>query len=96
MYFCMYQIFWGIFCRLNTDTELIVMCTAIEYGGQEEWDFVADNILQGNTRRRELASLACTRSVTQMQRYSTLTKNRDFIGLKLAYGRRNIWQSREI
>ena len=54
--------------RLNTDTELAVMCTAIEYGGYDEWEFLADVLGGGQTRQRELSALACTRNVTQMQR----------------------------
>ena len=58
------------FCvfRLNTDTELAVMCTAIENGGTDEWEFLADVLGGGQTRQRELSALACTRSATQMQR----------------------------
>ena len=58
------------FCifRLNTDTELAVMCTAIEYGGYDEWEFLADVLGGGQTRQRELSALACTRNATQMQR----------------------------
>ena len=53
---------------MNTDTELAVMCTAIENGGSEEWEFLADVLGGGQTRQRELSALACTRSATQMQR----------------------------
>ena len=65
--FAKMKLCWYCF-SLTTDTELAVLCTTIENGGYEEWQYVADVLDVAQTRQRELAALACTRNTTQMQR----------------------------
>ena len=57
--------------RLHPDTELMTMCTAVEHGGEDEWDFLSVFVGGGQDRVRALGALSCTTNVTLMQRLNT-------------------------
>ena len=55
------------FLSLDPDTEQAILCTVVENGDEDDWNTIAAFNPGGDTRLRQLAALACTRSVTQME-----------------------------
>lgn len=57
--------------RINVDLKSTVYCTAIENGGEEEWNFGWERYVNGNVDSEKATlrnALACTREVWILNR----------------------------
>ncbi|KAL3885521.1 hypothetical protein ACJMK2_025573 [Sinanodonta woodiana] len=75
--------------NINPDVRSTVYCTAIREGGEEEWDFAFNQLLNATIVSEEsilISALSCSRSLWVLTRYSQYATNMDVMSKRNAVG----------